>query len=128
MSLAADPQGVVFDEYGRPFVILREHQEAARVKGLAAQKANILAARSVSQVLRTSLGPKGMDKMLVNSDGEVTVSNDGATILEKMAVEHQVCAAVQSCRGEGARLATHLNTLHLAGRQAPGGALALPGR
>uniref|UniRef100_A0A7S1XSM7 T-complex protein 1 subunit epsilon n=1 Tax=Phaeomonas parva TaxID=124430 RepID=A0A7S1XSM7_9STRA len=90
MSPAANPQGVVFDEYGRPFVILRESQEAARVKGLAAQKANILAARSVSSVLRTSLGPKGMDKMLVNPDGDVTVSNDGATILEKMEVEHQV--------------------------------------
>jgi len=49
-----------------------------------------LAARSVSNLLRTSLGPKGMDKMLVSSDGEVTITNDGATILQKMEVEHQV--------------------------------------
>src|SRR6056297_1513448 len=49
-----------------------------------------MAARSVSQILRTSFGPKGMDKMLVNSDGDVTISNDGATILQKMDVEHQV--------------------------------------
>mmetsp|Transcript_20898 Transcript_20898/g.30087 ORF Transcript_20898/g.30087 Transcript_20898/m.30087 type:complete len:537 (+) Transcript_20898:65-1675(+) len=81
---------LVFDEYGRPFIILREQQEQARVKGLEAQKANILAARSVSSLLRTSLGPKGMDKMLVSSDGDVTITNDGATILQKMEVEHQV--------------------------------------
>jgi T-complex protein 1 subunit epsilon len=81
---------LVFDEYGRPFVILREQQAKARIKGIEAQKANILAARSVSSLLRTSLGPKGMDKMLVSQDGEVTITNDGATILQKMEVEHQV--------------------------------------
>eukprot|EP01039_Chlorochromonas_danica_P003604 gene3604-3947_t len=81
---------LVFDEYGRPFVILREQQQQARIKGLEAQKANILAARSVSNALRSSLGPKGMDKMLVSSDGDLTITNDGATILEKMQVEHQI--------------------------------------
>mmetsp|Transcript_32257 Transcript_32257/g.70277 ORF Transcript_32257/g.70277 Transcript_32257/m.70277 type:complete len:537 (+) Transcript_32257:14-1624(+) len=81
---------LVFDEYGRPFIILREQQEQARIKGIEAQKANILAARSVSSLLRTSLGPKGMDKMMVSSDGDVTITNDGATILQKMEVEHQV--------------------------------------
>eukprot|EP01036_Dinobryon_divergens_P031287 gene31287-40657_t len=81
---------LIFDEYGRPFIILREQQQQARIKGLEAQKANILAARSVSSLLRTSLGPKGMDKMLVSADGEVTITNDGATILQKMEVEHQV--------------------------------------
>jgi T-complex protein 1 subunit epsilon len=101
---------LIFDEYGRPFIILREQQEQARVKGIEAQKGNILAARSVSSLLRTSLGPKGlyltfifplllyhkffsikgMDKMLVSSDGDVTITNDGATILQKMEVEHQV--------------------------------------
>lgn len=81
---------LIFDEYGRPFIILREQQQQARIKGLEAQKANILAARSVSSLLRTSLGPKGMDKMLVSSDGDVTITNDGATILQKMEVEHQV--------------------------------------
>ena len=45
-------------------------------------KSNIYAAYAVSNTLRTSLGPKGMDKMLVSPDGEVTVTNDGATILE----------------------------------------------
>ena len=43
-----------------------------------------MAARSVSNLMRTSLGPKGMDKILVSQDGEVTVTNDGATILDKM--------------------------------------------
>lgn len=54
------------------------------------RKTNILAARSVSNILRSSLGPKGMDKMLVSPDGDVTITNDGATILDKMQVEHQV--------------------------------------
>ncbi len=81
---------MVYDEYGRPFVILREQQAQGRIKGLEAQKSNILAARSISNILRTSLGPKGMDKMLVDSDGGVTITNDGATILQKMEVEHQV--------------------------------------
>lgn len=81
---------LIFDEYGRPFIILREQQQKSRIKGIEAQKANILAARSVSNLLRTSLGPKGMDKMLVSADGDVTISNDGATILQKMEVEHQV--------------------------------------
>jgi T-complex protein 1 subunit epsilon len=45
-----------------------------------------LAARTVASLLKTSLGPKGMDKMLVSPDGEVIITNDGATILEKMEV------------------------------------------
>ena len=53
-------------------------------------QSHILAARVVSNTLRTSLGPNGMDKMLVSPDGEVTVTNDGATILSKMDVQHQI--------------------------------------
>ena len=56
---------LVFDEYGRPFIILREQQQKARIKGLEAQKANILAARSVTSLLRTSLGPKGNSAILI---------------------------------------------------------------
>lgn len=81
---------LVYDEYGRPFIILREQQAKARIKGLEAQRANILAARTVTNLLRTSLGPKGMDKMLVSPDGDITISNDGATILHKMDVQHQI--------------------------------------
>lgn len=81
---------MVFDEYGRPFIVMREQSKQIRKKGIEAQKANILAARCISGVLRTSLGPKGMDKMLVSKDGEVTVTNDGATILQKMDVAHEI--------------------------------------
>jgi len=81
---------MVFDEFGRPYIIIKDQQQAARVKGVQAVKGNILAARTVSNLLRTSLGPKGMDKMLVSPDGDVTITNDGATILQKMEVEHQV--------------------------------------
>ena len=85
---------LVFDEYGRPFIIMREQEQKQRVKGLAAQKANILAARSVTKILRSSLGPKGMDKMMVSPDGDVTITNDGATILNRMDVQHQIAKLI----------------------------------
>lgn len=47
-----------------------------------------MAAKSIASTLKTSLGPKGMDKMLVSADGDVVVTNDGATIVEKMEIEH----------------------------------------
>ena len=53
-------------------------------------QSHILAARSVSHILKSSLGPKGLDKMMVGPDGDVTVTNDGATILKMMDVEHQI--------------------------------------
>jgi len=81
---------MVYDEYGRPFIILKEQQAKARVKGMEAVKSNILAATSISKILRSSLGPKGMDKILVSADGDVTITNDGATILNRMHVDHQV--------------------------------------
>lgn len=81
---------LAFDEFGRPFIILKEQEHKARLKGIEAQKANILAAKSVARIMRSSLGPKGMDKMLQSPDGDVTVTNDGATILEQMEVENQI--------------------------------------
>ena len=81
---------IAFDENGQPFIILREQQRQKRLKGLDAHRSNILAARAVANIMRSSLGPMGMDKMLVSADQDVTVSNDGATILEKMEVEHQI--------------------------------------
>ena len=78
------------DEYGRPFIILKEQQAKNRVKGVEATKSNILAAKSISNILRTSLGPKGMDKLLVSPDGDVTITNDGATIMTQMEIHHQV--------------------------------------
>jgi len=81
---------VAFDEYGRPFIILRDQEKKSRLTGIAAHKSHILAAKAVAEVLKTSLGPKGLDKMMVGPDGDVTITNDGATILDLMDVNHQI--------------------------------------
>jgi len=81
---------VAFDEYGRPFIIVRDQEKKSRLKGSDAIKSHILAAKSVAHTVRTSLGPNGLDKMMVSPDGEVTITNDGATILDKMDVSHQI--------------------------------------
>jgi len=71
---------------GQPVIILREGTE--RSKGKGAQSNNIAAARAVADAVRSTLGPKGMDKMLVDSMGDVTITNDGVTILKEIEVEH----------------------------------------
>ena len=53
-------------------------------------QSHILAAKSVANTLRTSLGPKGLDKLMVSPDNDITITNDGATILKMMDVDHQV--------------------------------------
>jgi len=70
----------------QPLFILSENNE--RTKGQAAQDSNIRAGKAVANAVRTTLGPKGMDKMLVGSSGDVTITNDGATILNTMDIEH----------------------------------------
>ncbi|MGB9708095.1 MAG: thermosome subunit alpha [Candidatus Pacearchaeota archaeon] len=70
----------------QPIYILPENVQ--RMLGKDAQRNNILAARIVAETVKTTLGPKGMDKMLVDSIGDVTVTNDGVTILEEMEIEH----------------------------------------
>lgn len=65
---------LAFDDFGRPFIIIKEQAQKTRLRGLDAQKANISAGKAVARILRTSLGPKGMDKMLQSPDGEVTIS------------------------------------------------------
>jgi len=72
----------------QPVIILKEG--AARSRGREAQSSNIMVAKILSQTLRTSLGPRGMDKMLVDSFGDVVITNDGATILKEMDIEHPV--------------------------------------
>ena len=62
--------------------------ESSRVLGRDAQRNNILAARVVAETVKTTLGPKGMDKMLVDRAGGITVTNDGVTILDEMQIEH----------------------------------------
>jgi len=79
-----------FDEYGRPFIVLRDQDKQERLTGIEALKSHIMAAKTVANTLKTSLGPKGMDKILVSPDNDVTITNDGATILEKMHVEHEI--------------------------------------
>jgi len=71
---------------GQPIIILKEGTERSR--GSEARNANIMAARIVSEAVKSSLGPKGMDKMLVDSFGDVTITNDGATMLKEMDVQH----------------------------------------
>ncbi|MEM1588562.1 MAG: thermosome subunit beta [Candidatus Bathyarchaeia archaeon] len=71
---------------GQPILILKEG--TSRKKGKDAQKANITAARIIAETVKTTLGPRGMDKMLVDSLGDVTITNDGATILDEIDVQH----------------------------------------
>ncbi|CAI2179271.1 7952_t:CDS:10 [Funneliformis geosporum] len=78
------------DEYGRPFIIVREQQKKSRLSGIEAIKSHILAAKTVANIIKTSLGPRGLDKILISPDGDITVTNDGATILTQMEVEHQI--------------------------------------
>ena len=71
---------------GTPVLILREG--ASRTRGHDAQHANIMAARIVAEAVKSALGPKGMDKMLVDSFGDVTITSDGRTILDEMDIQH----------------------------------------
>lgn len=77
-SIQQTPQG--------PVLVLKE--SVLQQKGRDAQKNNIAAAKLVAELVRTSLGPRGMDKMLVDSLGDVTITNDGATILKEIDVQH----------------------------------------
>ncbi len=70
----------------QPIFILPEDYK--RTLGKDAQRNNIMAAKQVAEAVRTTLGPKGMDKMLVDSLGDITITNDGVTILEEMGIEH----------------------------------------
>ena len=71
---------------GRPILILKEGSRRSR--GREARRSNMLAARIIAEALKSTLGPRGMDKMLIDSLGDITVTNDGATILDEIDVEH----------------------------------------
>jgi thermosome len=71
---------------GTPVLVLKEGSE--RTRGKDAQSRNILAAKSIAAAVKSTLGPKGMDKMMVDSMGDVVITNDGATILREMDIEH----------------------------------------
>ncbi|MGP6219770.1 thermosome subunit beta [Caldiplasma sukawensis] len=89
-----------------PILILKEGTN--REQGKNAQKTNIEAAKAIADAVRTTLGPKGMDKMLVDSIGDIIISNDGATILKEMDVDHptakmivEVAKSQDSAVGDG---------------------------
>jgi thermosome len=97
-SIQQTPQG--------PVIVIKE--SALQQKGRDAQKNNIAAAKLVAELVRTSLGPRGMDKMLVDSLGDVTITNDGATILKEIDVQHpaakmlvEIAKAVDNEVGDG---------------------------
>ena len=91
---------------GAPVLILKEG--AQRIVGRDARRNNIMAARVIAEAVRSTLGPKGMDKMLVDSLGDVTITNDGKTILDEVEVEHpaakmmvEIAKAVDNEVGDG---------------------------
>src|SRR5215510_16455834 len=71
---------------GMPVIILKEGTKES--KGKDAQRNNFTAAKLISEMVKSCLGPRGMDKMLVDTLGDVTITNDGATILKEMDVQH----------------------------------------
>ncbi len=77
---------------GQPIIILKQGTE--RTRGEEAKRSNIMAARAVAEAVRTTLGPKGLDKMLVDPAGLVIITNDGATILDEMKIKHPAAKIV----------------------------------
>ncbi len=72
----------------QPVIVLKEGSR--RMRGRETQSANIMVAKVIAETMKSSLGPRGMDKMLVDSFGDIVITNDGATILKEMDVEHPV--------------------------------------
>ena len=71
---------------GRPVIILKE--DTKRNRGTEARKSNMMAAQVIAEVLKTTLGPRGMDKMLIDGLGDITITSDGATVLNEIDVQH----------------------------------------
>ncbi|KAI5821067.1 chaperonin Cpn60/TCP-1 family [Pyronema omphalodes] len=90
MNLDMSNAQMVRDENGRPFIIVKDQGKKKRQHGTEAIKSHILAARTVANIVKSSLGPRGLDKILISPDGDITVTNDGATILSQMEIEHHV--------------------------------------
>ncbi|KAI5804446.1 chaperonin Cpn60/TCP-1 family [Geopyxis carbonaria] len=90
MNLDMSNAQMVRDENGRPFIIVKDQGKKKRQHGTDAVKSHILAAKTVANMVKSSLGPRGLDKILISPDGDITVTNDGATILSQMEIEHHV--------------------------------------
>ncbi|RPA71794.1 hypothetical protein BJ508DRAFT_419772 [Ascobolus immersus RN42] len=81
---------LIRDETGRPFIIVKDQGRKRRQHGTEAVKEHIIAAKTVAGLVRSSLGPRGLDKILISPDGDITVTNDGATILSQMEIGNHV--------------------------------------
>ncbi|KAJ5173244.1 t-complex protein 1 subunit epsilon [Penicillium capsulatum] len=81
---------VLKDEQGRPFIVVRDQGKKKRQHGTEAVKSHIVAAKTVANIVKSSLGPRGLDKILISPDGDITVTNDGATILGQMEITNNV--------------------------------------
>ncbi|KAJ5612487.1 hypothetical protein N7510_005681, partial [Penicillium lagena] len=88
--LTPTPAQMLKDENGRPFIVVRDQGKKKRVHGNEAVKSHIVAAKTVASIVKTSLGPRGLDKILISPDGDITVTNDGATILGQMEITNNV--------------------------------------
>jgi thermosome len=94
------------DKAGQPIIIIDPRKE--QTKGKEVLSMNIAAAKAVASIVKSTLGPRGMDKMLVNPLGDITITNDGATILHDMSIEHpaakmvvEVAQSLESSAGDG---------------------------
>ncbi|MCC4770355.1 thermosome subunit [Methanosarcina sp. DH2] len=94
------------DKGGQPIYIIDPRKE--QTKGKDVLSMNIAAAKAVANIVKSTLGPRGMDKMLVNPLGDITITNDGATILHDMSIEHptakmivEVAQSLESSAGDG---------------------------
>ncbi len=91
--------GIPMETMGVPVIILKEGTQ--RSYGREAVRSNIMAVRAIAEILKTTYGPKGMDKMLVDSLGDITITNDGATILDKIDFQHPAAKMlVQIAKGQ----------------------------
>ncbi len=91
-TVAQTPEGI-------PVIILKEG--SSRTYGKEALRINIAAIKAVQEALRSTYGPRGMDKMLVDSLGDITITNDGATIMDKMDLQHPAAKLlVQIAKGQ----------------------------
>uniref|UniRef100_A0A8C6FWN2 Uncharacterized protein n=1 Tax=Moschus moschiferus TaxID=68415 RepID=A0A8C6FWN2_MOSMO len=79
-----------FNKYGGPFLIIKDQDCKSHLMVLEAFKSHIMAAKAVANTMKTSLGPNGLDKMMVTKYGDMTVTNDSTTLLSMMDVDHLI--------------------------------------
>ncbi|WPH02640.1 Hypothetical protein R9X50_00550500 [Acrodontium crateriforme] len=96
MNLDLSNAQIAKDEQGRPFIIVRDQGKKKRSHGIDAVKQHILAARTVASIVKSSLGPRGLDKILISPDGDITVTNDGATIMGQMEITNHIAKLLVS--------------------------------